>query len=193
MEQVGCDVRFFQHPFNVNASILVQEQDFNSRSGNFSTFELQGVSGFYAGVSWSQSVDWYYFHVGFYCSLASPLFSDYLEQIVSEKPSELLMKFDSGNLTFSTPDQRIVKYGQIEYPLTLSLDVDKSGQVLSVKSQDSNSLDKTFELGSAVKLTQLEFNNSWLSLTGEFLFTPSNWWRLIYFSLVTSWEGIKSL
>lgn len=111
----------------------------------------------------------------FYGSLASPLFSDYLEQIVSEKPSELLMKFDGGNLTFSTPDQRIVKYGQIEYPLTLSLDVDKSGQVLSVKSQDSNSLHKTFELGSAVKLTQLEFNNSWLSLTGEFLFTPSNW------------------
>lgn len=41
MKQVGCDVRFFQHPFNVNASIRVQEQDFNSRSGNFSTLNCK--------------------------------------------------------------------------------------------------------------------------------------------------------
>ncbi|CAM6026509.1 unnamed protein product [Sphagnum balticum] len=105
-------------------------------------------------------------------SLDSPIFTRSLKQIFPTKPSTLNIQFEDGNLCFSSPDCHSSGYGQVEFPTTLHIDVEKGGEILSVDSVSGISIQKAFKLGPEVRITEFEVNDSWMQLTGDFLITP---------------------
>ncbi|CAK9871161.1 unnamed protein product [Sphagnum jensenii] len=105
-------------------------------------------------------------------SLASPLFSRSLKKMFPRKPSTLNVQFEDGNLRFSSSDHLSTGYGQAEFPITLRIDVEKGGEILSVDSVSGTSIQKTFKVGPEVRITEFRVNDSWMQLRGDFLITP---------------------
>jgi hypothetical protein len=105
-------------------------------------------------------------------SLASPLFSRSLKKMFPRKPSTLNVQFEDGNLRFSSSDHLSTGYGQAEFPITLRIDVEKGGEILSVDSVSGTSIQKTFKVGPEVRITEFRVDDSWMQLRGDFLITP---------------------
>jgi hypothetical protein len=105
-------------------------------------------------------------------SLASPLFSRSLKKMFPRKPSTLNVQFEDGNLRFSSSDHLSTGYGQAEFPITLQIDVEKGGEILSVDSVSGTSIQKTFKVGPEVRITEFRVDDSWMQLRGDFLITP---------------------
>lgn len=105
-------------------------------------------------------------------SLASPLFSKSLRQILPKKPPTLHVEYDGGNLRISTPDQRNGRYGQMEYPITLRVHVQNGGEVILVDSVKNGSIQNTFKVGPELKITDLRIEKKWLEFAGDFKVSP---------------------
>lgn len=82
------------------------------------------------------------------------------------------MQYDNGNLRFSSSDKQSGRYGELKYPITVRVDVEESGEVISIEASQSASSKMTFKVGPEVKITDFQVGSSWLLLTGEFLVTP---------------------
>jgi len=88
------------------------------------------------------------------------------------KPSTLNVQFEDGNLRFSSSDHLSTGYGQAEFPITLRIDVEKGGEILSVDSVSGTTIQKTFKVGPEVRITEFRVEDSWMQLKGDFLITP---------------------
>lgn len=108
----------------------------------------------------------------FNTSLTSSILSSSLNDILPRYSQAIQVQYDNGNLRFSSSDKQSGRYGELKYPITVRVDVEESGEVISIEASQSASSKMTFKVGPEVKITDFQVGSSWLLLTGEFLVTP---------------------